>query len=184
MIVDLASLWEPGQAYVALSRVRSTEGLFIERWTPSSIKAEPLVTAFYDDMAQRMHTFAQRPLYTPHIAPAKPRTKEPESDGIKEKRGQMIREMIAKQLSLQHMSEEVGIKQDRVLLYIEDFLAQSIPLELDYLVSDIPEASRIRDVFEEHGTALLKPAFQALDEVIPYTTLRLVRCAIMAGSGA
>ncbi len=184
MIVDLASLWEPGQAYVALSRVRSTDGLHIERWTPSSIKAEPLVTAFYDDMAQRMQTFTQRPLYTPHIAHAKPRRKEPESDGTKEKRAQMIREMISKQLSLEHMSEVVGIKQDRVLLYIEDFLAQSIPLELGYLVSDIPEVLRIREAFEEQGTAFLKPTFQALDEAIPYTTLRLVRCAIMAESGA
>ena len=38
-LVDLRNLWEPGQAYVAVSRVRSTEGLFLEGWTPTSISS-------------------------------------------------------------------------------------------------------------------------------------------------
>lgn len=51
MIVDLDRLWEPGQAYVALSRVRSGAGLSIERWSPSSIRAEGIVTDFYAALA-------------------------------------------------------------------------------------------------------------------------------------
>lgn len=47
LMVDLSKLWEPGQAYVALSRVRSSDGLYIERWAPGSIIVEPLVTQFY-----------------------------------------------------------------------------------------------------------------------------------------
>lgn len=48
--VDLKYLWEPGQAYVALSRVKSSEGLFIADWTPSSIRADPAVLEFYDGL--------------------------------------------------------------------------------------------------------------------------------------
>ncbi|OFZ22301.1 MAG: hypothetical protein A2X94_02290 [Bdellovibrionales bacterium GWB1_55_8] len=47
MCVDLRRLWEPGQAYVALSRVRSEQGLYIEGWHPRSIFSDPVVTQFY-----------------------------------------------------------------------------------------------------------------------------------------
>ncbi len=44
---DLGSLWEPGHAYVALSRLRDASGLHIVRWSPRSIITDPAVTAFY-----------------------------------------------------------------------------------------------------------------------------------------
>jgi ATP-dependent exoDNAse (exonuclease V) alpha subunit len=47
MIVSLRNLWEPGQAYVALSRVRSSQGLSIDGWDARSIFADPQVTAFH-----------------------------------------------------------------------------------------------------------------------------------------
>jgi ATP-dependent exoDNAse (exonuclease V) alpha subunit len=45
--VNLANLWEPGQGYVALSRVRSAAGLFIKDWTPKSIFPDQAVVDFY-----------------------------------------------------------------------------------------------------------------------------------------
>jgi ATP-dependent exoDNAse (exonuclease V) alpha subunit len=47
MLVDLRRIWEPGQAYVALSRVRNPEGLFIEGWRPESIFSDPQVAQFH-----------------------------------------------------------------------------------------------------------------------------------------
>lgn len=70
MIVDLHALWEPGQAYVALSRVRSGSGLMIERWSQTSILAEPLVTQFYNILADQAQKYVPRSLYVP------PRTKQ------------------------------------------------------------------------------------------------------------
>ncbi len=48
--VDLKSLWECGQAYVALSRARDPENLFIEGWSPKSIKANSEAVKFYDSI--------------------------------------------------------------------------------------------------------------------------------------
>jgi ATP-dependent DNA helicase PIF1 len=45
--IDLHGLWEPGQAYVALSRARKAEGVTLIRWTERSIFADPMVAAFY-----------------------------------------------------------------------------------------------------------------------------------------
>jgi hypothetical protein len=67
MIVDLSQLWEPGQAYVALSRVRNADRLYIQRWSESSIRAESLVTAFYDSLAEDMRNYVPRPLYEPVV---------------------------------------------------------------------------------------------------------------------
>ena len=47
MQVDLRGLWEPGQAYVALSRARSAAGLYVEGWNPRSIIVDPVVTEFH-----------------------------------------------------------------------------------------------------------------------------------------
>lgn len=52
---DLSALWEPGQAYVALSRARNAGALTLMRWSESSIKADPIVQAFYDDRLE--HAF-------------------------------------------------------------------------------------------------------------------------------
>ncbi len=41
MMVNLRNLWEPGQAYVALSRVSTGQDLYIEGWTENSIKTDP-----------------------------------------------------------------------------------------------------------------------------------------------
>lgn len=47
MAVNLSQLWEPGQAYVALSRLRRGADLYIERWEPRSIRVDPDVVNFY-----------------------------------------------------------------------------------------------------------------------------------------
>lgn len=48
---DLGSLWEPGHAYVALSRLREPSGLHIVRWSPRSFIVDPAVQKFYQNLA-------------------------------------------------------------------------------------------------------------------------------------
>lgn len=45
---DLGRLWEPGQAYVALSRLKNSKGLNLIKWAPNSIKADNDVMKFYN----------------------------------------------------------------------------------------------------------------------------------------
>lgn len=46
--ISLRGLWEPGQAYVALSRARSGDGITLMDWDESSIRADLAVTEFYE----------------------------------------------------------------------------------------------------------------------------------------
>lgn len=47
MSVNLSQLWEPGQAYVALSRLTTGADLCVEKWEARSIRVDPAVVEFY-----------------------------------------------------------------------------------------------------------------------------------------
>lgn len=187
MIVDLSALWEPGQAYVALSRVRSADGLFIERWSASSIRAEPMVTAFYDAMADQMKTYVPRPLYEPDI-PERPADKEKSPRmtprAKKKRRIETIKRMLEREAPLGDIADACGMKDESILRDIEQLLMEGTSVNIGHLMTDVPERSRIREAFETCGTDRLKPVFEALDGTVPYPTLRLVRCAIIAENAA
>jgi ATP-dependent DNA helicase PIF1 len=48
--VDLKGVWEHGQSYVALSRVRSLDDLTLEGLSPRSFRVDPAVTDFYRNL--------------------------------------------------------------------------------------------------------------------------------------
>ena len=54
--VDLSQLWEPGHAYVALSRLRSSAGLKILRWSHRSFVVDPQVNEFYQSLETQRGT--------------------------------------------------------------------------------------------------------------------------------
>ena len=47
VVCDLSNVFAEGQAYVALSRVKSLDGLYLKGFKPSSLKVHPQVKAFY-----------------------------------------------------------------------------------------------------------------------------------------
>ncbi len=51
MMVNLSNLWEPGQAYVALSRLQQGADLTIEKWDARSIRVDADVVNFYKTRA-------------------------------------------------------------------------------------------------------------------------------------
>jgi len=48
--VDLSRLWEPGHAYVALSRLRTGDGLKLLGWNARSVITDPAVNSFYQNL--------------------------------------------------------------------------------------------------------------------------------------
>jgi ATP-dependent exoDNAse (exonuclease V) alpha subunit len=57
MVCSLKGLWEPGQAYVALSRLKSGDGLRLTGWDESSIRVDPEVVRFHEKL-DRAYGFA------------------------------------------------------------------------------------------------------------------------------
>lgn len=50
MVCDLRRLWEPGQAYVALSRLKKGSDLTLTGWDAASIRTDPDVMAFHQSL--------------------------------------------------------------------------------------------------------------------------------------
>jgi ATP-dependent DNA helicase PIF1 len=62
-LVDIGpSTFEYGQAYVALSRVRSLGGLYVHKFDPRKIRCHPAVAAFYDGLAAKRAAPTTNPL--------------------------------------------------------------------------------------------------------------------------
>ncbi len=53
---DLRSLWEPGHAYVALSRLRSSKGLHLIGWSQRSFIVDSQVQAFYRELQKELRS--------------------------------------------------------------------------------------------------------------------------------
>lgn len=179
MIVDLHQLWEPGQAYVALSRVRSGNGLTIERWSPSSIRADALVTSFYDSLADRALKYQPRPFFQA--------TKQSEDSPISSRlkltlhqRIEKTRQLLCEGKDLLFIVEQLDMTVGTVLKYIEKLISLGTAPPLSYLIADLPGADRIRSVYAEQGLQSMRAAFDAFNGQVSYDDLKLVRLVMLA----
>ncbi len=186
LIVDLHQLWEPGQAYVALSRVRSGDGLMVERWHPASIRAEPLVTAFYDGLADRAKKYKPRPLFAPSQSVQTIDQDDRASSSTRrahtsKQRIEMTRVFLGEGKDLAFIADTCDVTPATVLTYIEKLIARGAAPHLGYLIVEFPDIDRIRSLFREHGLERMKPVFDALGGAVSYDDLRLVRLVLAAG---
>ncbi len=182
MIVDLHQLWEPGQAYVALSRVRSGAGLRIERWSASSIRAERLVTSFYDSLSNQATKYQPKPFFEPAIAPEEEESKTKKHAFSQKERLKRTRELLADGAGLSLIAEACGVTQSTVLNYIEKLVGLGDAPSLTYLIEDFPEVDAIRSLYEEHGFQFMKPVFEALQGRVSYDQLKLVRIVLTSNA--
>ncbi len=180
MIVDLHRLWEPGQAYVALSRVRSGAGLRIERWSPESIRAERLVTSFYDGLSEQATKYKPQPFYEPPAPSPEEEKKTKKRSMSQSERLRRTKQLLEDGAGISLIAEACSVTQSTVLNYIEKLIALEDAPSLTYLIEDLPEVDDIKSLYEEHGLQFMKPVFEALEGRVPYDQLKLVRMVMMA----
>lgn len=179
MIVDLHQLWEPGQAYVALSRVRSGSGLLIERWSPSSIRADALVTSFYDSLADRAKKYKPRAVFEVTKQPEAAATPSRSALSLHE-RIEKTRRLLEERKDLAFIAQECGMTVATVLKYIEKLIGKGEAPSIGYLIQNIRHAEQIRELYEERGLSSMREAFEALKGKVSYDDLKIVKVVMMA----
>lgn len=180
MIVDLHQLWEPGQAYVALSRVRSGDGLMIERWSPGSIRADALVTSFYDSLSDRARRYKPRPYFQVTAISQESDISSYRPALSMHDRIERTRTLLHEERDLPFIAEQCGMTVGTVLKYIEKLVGIGTAPPLQYLIEEIPHLHEIQSVYARHGLQSLRKAFDAMDGRASYDDLKLVRVVMMS----
>jgi len=182
MIVDLHQLWEPGQAYVALSRVRSGQGLTIERWSPSSIRADGLVTSFYNSLADQAKKYQPRPFFEVSKQEQTFEAPRPRNTITMHERIERTRILLEERKDLACIAAQCGMTVSTVLKYIEKLISVGKAPSVGYLIANIKHAERIRCHYEEHGLQSMRDAFDAFGGEVSYDDLKIVKVVMRSES--
>jgi len=181
--IDLSGSFVPGMGYVALSRVRSLEGLHLLGINEAGFQVHPHVLekdkefiSLAQEEEKEWKNLSPKEQQEAHQKFFDRFSSKKKKDDSTYKKTKML---LEKKYTLDDMSIERGVTPETILSHIEKLLEKK---EIDqdaieYLVLDIPEGDRDRifKTFMESEEKKLSPVFSKLQGKFSYKELRLVR---------
>jgi len=196
--IDLSQAFVPGQGYVALSRVKTFEGLYLKGINQQALQVHPGVLTFNQRLqelsdiscARLAKTDAKRiqecfddfmksvggdVSFVKKIKPKKP---------LKDKTKttyQITKDLIVKKLSISKIAKERGIAESTIFEHIEKMKNEKMidGSDLEYLkpkkAKDKKDLEKITKAFIELETKSLKPVFEHFKEKYDYELIKLGR---------
>lgn len=190
--VDLSRAFASGQGYVALSRLRSLEGLYLEGFNPQALQISSVVRD-NDELFRARSTQAEQAL-------AKYSAKQVEEmhnaallekggsievvsyeldsdDAISEKvpSHEITKEMLASGKTLQEIAKERDLTIDTIIGHIEKLCEVGEDLMLDHILPKDKDFVKIAKAFEQLETRKLTPVFDHVGGKVTYHDIRIVR---------
>lgn len=188
MEVDLSKSFVKGMGYVALSRVRSLDGMKLLGFNTLSLEVDPAVLEF-DEVLKEISDTAVVELrnmsleerkniqkeFMSRIAPAEKEKKEP-----KKSAREVTRDMLDEGLMLSDIADVRGVKQDTIVAHIEELLEEGVELDLEHLKKEFSykELDTIHEAFDVCDTYTLSPVYNYLSKKKKkptYLKLRIAR---------
>lgn len=193
MEVDLTKSFVKGMGYVALSRVRSLEGMKLLGFNDMSLlvdsevlemdkKFRELSTDAVNDLKDlpREKIIEAQKVWMKKIEPEeKIRIKRKEKD-LKKSTHEITLEMLESQISLKDIAKARGVKEETIVSHIEDLQKENKCPDVDYLKRELKrsELDDILDAFESCNTTTLSPVYNYLlkkKKKPSYLKIRLAR---------
>lgn len=195
--IDLSQAFVPGQGYVALSRVKSLDGLFLKGINRQALEVHPGVLDFdkvlqeqSDIMSARLErtsleriTECQKEFMT-YIGGDVSLKKEKKTLEKKKTTYQITGEQILAQIPLDQIVTEREISKDRILEHIGKLLDEKVLTHenIEYLIADQKQHKKtieeIAEAFQELDTHKLKPVFEYFNEEYSYDQIKLAKLFI------
>lgn len=180
--VDLSKAFVPGMGYVALSRVRSLDGLRLVGLNEMALRVDDNVLTLDQELRvlsqrteaewsglsaeerqNRHNIFLKIPL-------AKPK-KVKKSQGNKEK----TRQLLSQKMSLPEMARELGLTIGTIVGHVEKIATEHKAEGIGYLLPPESDVELIAEAFNRNSWEKLRPVYDYLEGVYSFETLRLVR---------
>ena len=195
--VDLSKSFERGMGYVALSRVRTLEGLRLIGLNDNALQVRGDVIDFDEDLKEQSKADRQwlnsltdkeikedQELFLKKIAPL--------NNGITSKKGKKIKKnrvapieqtkiMLEQGMGLKEIINIRGLKQSTILDHIEKLLVKYPDLEIKHLRNELTVNKFkkawmcFRENYGENREYLLAPIKNKLGDSFTYEELRIVR---------
>ncbi len=194
-VVDLTGAFEYGQGYVALSRVRSLDGLHLIGFNERALQVHPEVAreerqfkqrsadarARFAVMEDREHREISE-LFLKACGGSTAGGVAPKKKQVRAKKGdtQEVTLALAKQSkSIKDIAKERNLKEGTIIDHLQNlFMREALSKrDIERMISPkLRDAlPKIAAAFKEHGTERLTPVHQALKGVYSFDELKLVR---------
>ena len=197
--IDLSQAFAPGQGYVALSRLRTLEGLvLLNKIGKDALRMHPYVIEFdqllrkdsykWERVIARFNDDALQKMYDTHIKNCGGITNTAEIERYKtQKRDakenlstiEKTRRLLEKADTLEDIATQRGLKLATIIGHIETLIHNGEKLDLERF-NTIPEGDfgLISQTFKSTTTESLTPAFKKLGGKYSYEDLKLARLFI------
>jgi ATP-dependent DNA helicase PIF1 len=172
--INLAKSFVPGMGYVALSRVRSLDGMTLQGINELALQVDPQVLEI-DQSLQEHSKRSLAQLSNGQLKKVKQRGNWFSNKQPKISNKQKTKVMIANKFSIAEITSKQGLTQGTIIKHIEELVNSGVSLDATYLLPPKSDLDKIIQAFDECGIQYLKPVHEHLSEQYSYDQLRLVR---------
>ena len=192
--IDLSRAFASGQGYVALSRLKSLEGLHLTGFNPQALmiaedvreadmvfrqkseQAERAVDKYEEKDIQKLHE-----AFLTNTGGVLVELDEEEAEEVQEKVPSHVKtlEMLKGKATIQEIAERRNLSEETVLGHIEKLVEQNENVDLHHVLPEKKRTATIAKAFKELSTRKLTPVVEHLKGKYSYSEVRLVRAALI-----
>ena len=188
--IDLSRAFASGQGYVALSRLKSLEGLHLVGFNPQALQiseevremdytfrskskqAEIAIDKYTKEQLEELHS-----AFLTQSGGTLVELSEEDAEDIQDKLLSHVvtQEMLKLGKSIKDIAKERDISEDTVIGHIEKLAEMGDDITIEHILPAKKDVTAIKKAFKELDTKKLTPAFEHLKGKYTYHQLRLVR---------